>query len=123
MRTKIRYTNYYVPGTTTNLIFKHSIYDNDEIDPDEELKSEDQKNQSVKAGVIFDAWRRNQNYRELISNLGTDQMSFQEMKKYYKLKTKDVDMDIHETSNKSTNSNLIKIIFYYFYKGWTEDKI
>ena len=45
------------------------------------------------------------------------------MKKYYGLKTKDVDMDIQETSNKSTNSNLIKIKFYKFYKGWTNDKI
>ena len=50
-------------------------------------------------------------------------MSFQELKEYYGLTTKDVDITIQEQSNKITNNKMIKNIFYYFYKGCTKDEI
>ena len=123
MYAKVKYTNYYVSGSSVSLTFKDNISDCDDTDSDEELNDEEQEEQPVRMEMIFNAWRRNQNYKTLISNLGINQMSFQELKEYYGLTTRDVDMTIQEQSNKITNFKIIKIIFYYFYKGCTKDEI
>ena len=123
MNAKVNYINYYVSGSSVSLTFKDNISDCDDTDSDEELKDEEQEEQPVRMGIIFNAWRINQNYKTLISNLGIDHLSFQELKEYYGLTTKDVDMTIQEQSNKITNNKMIKIIFYYFYKGCIKDEI
>ena len=123
MNAKVKYTNYYVSGSSVSLTFKDNISDCDDTDSDEELKDEEQEEQPVRMGIIFNAWRRNQNYKTFINKLGIDQMSFQELKEYYGLTTRDVNMTIQEQSNKITNNKMIKIIFYCFYKGCTKDEI
>ena len=123
MERKIKYINFYVSGLKGNMRFLDELEDNGDMHYKDDSVQSDKQNLLVIPATLYDACKSNRNYWQLIDNWGFSRMTNSEMMKYYGWISEENVMSNENYEIEKADKKVTEVIFYYFYKGWTEAEI
>ena len=123
MEKRVKYTNFYVPWLTDAMRLLDELEDNNNMDYEEDSNQFKEKHLLIRPSTLYDACKSNKDYWQLIEDWKINRMTNSEMLEYYGWISKENEISNENYQIASADNKEIEVVFYYFYKGWTEAEI